>query len=63
MMTTVHRTHPQAYLTAARFPPAIGAVLQALRDLEISIDDQIFRNIEASKGIVLQKETANPARG
>jgi len=59
MMARVHETNPQAYLIAARFPPAIGAILLALRDLGITTSERIFRNIELSKGNVFQKDSAN----
>ncbi len=58
MMDRVHATNPQAYLIEPRFPPAVGAVLQALRDLGIAIEDRIFKNLESSKSIVAQKEIA-----
>jgi N-acetylglucosamine kinase-like BadF-type ATPase len=49
MMARVRDTNPQAYLVEARFPPAVGAVISALLDLGIAIDERILRNIKHSE--------------
>lgn len=57
MMTRIQATNPQAYLTEARFSPAIGAVLLALLNGGITIDERILKNLESTKGKTFQKDT------
>jgi N-acetylglucosamine kinase-like BadF-type ATPase len=57
MMTRVQATNPQAYLTEARFSPAIGAVLLALLNGGFTINERILRNLEFTKGKTFQKDT------
>ena len=55
MMDRVRETNPCAYLTKARFPPPIGAVLLALQDLGITLSERIFSNIQSSIENIFQK--------
>ncbi len=57
MLTRIQDTNPQAPLTEARFSPAIGAVLLALLDMGITINERILRNLESTKGKTFQKDT------
>jgi N-acetylglucosamine kinase-like BadF-type ATPase len=57
MMARIQNINPQAYLVEARFPPAVGAVLSALLDLGIAIDERILKNIKHSKKNVHLKNT------
>jgi N-acetylglucosamine kinase-like BadF-type ATPase len=57
MMARVRADNPLAYLTEARFSPSIGAILSALRDLDIVINERILRNIEASRTKIFEKDT------
>ncbi len=59
MMAQIREINPRAYLTEARFPPPIGAILLALQDLGITTSERIFSNIESSIENIFQKDTAN----
>jgi hypothetical protein len=49
MMDQIQETNPAAYLTEPRFPPVAGAILMALQDFGIVINEEIFRNLDASR--------------
>ena len=49
MMNRIQATNPEAYLTEPRFPPVVGAILMAFQDFGIVINEEIFRNIDASR--------------
>lgn len=55
MMIEIHKTNPQVYLTEARFPPVIGSILLALQALDVNINENIFRNIDASRSKIGEK--------
>ncbi len=63
MMVQVQKTNPRAYLADARFPPAVGAILVALRNLDLNINDEIFSHLEASMGKVFQKDSTRKDEG
>ena len=45
MIRRVHKAHPNALLQAPRLPPAQGAIVLALKELDIPVDDTILANL------------------
>ena len=46
--TTIRQSAPRARVVLPEFHPVVGAVLQALRNLGIDVDDRIRGNLRAS---------------
>jgi N-acetylglucosamine kinase-like BadF-type ATPase len=45
---TIHATAPNAVIIQPKFQPMVGAVLLALKGIDVAIDEQIIANIEQS---------------
>jgi N-acetylglucosamine kinase-like BadF-type ATPase len=54
MMARVQQLNPQASLVIPRFGPAVGAALLGLRELNITIDEQVLANIEGTHSRLAQ---------
>ncbi len=49
MLQTIARVNPAAHRVAPRFIPALGAIILALRQAEIAVDEQILATLESTR--------------
>ena len=51
MIRRVHEAHPNALLQAPRLPPAQGAIVLALKELDIPVDDAVLANLSRATAL------------